>query len=242
MYWLGRHLERADGVASIIDAHLHLLGDPWADEALACRSALAVAGVEAPIADPARHDMLRILAVDRSEPRSIAASFGAAREHALRSRDIVSAELWDCLSATRSRTPRKVAPDKVAAFIAWVHERSALAIGMVETTSRRDDAWRFFAIGRSIERAELTARALHLTAPDAKRWETTLRSCGVSESYARTHDAAPTAAEVAALLVGDERCPRSIRFCIDRLEQDLAGLRPLSLPRAVTDAAASARS
>ena len=49
LFWIGRYLERADGTARILDAHLQLLlEDPWIDEDNACRSLLAVMGAEAP--------------------------------------------------------------------------------------------------------------------------------------------------------------------------------------------------
>ena len=83
----------------------------------------------------------RILAVDRNQPASIAYSLGAARENARRAREVVSTELWEVLNTTRARMPRKVASDKVHEFFAWVRERSALAVGIIESATSRDEAW-----------------------------------------------------------------------------------------------------
>ena len=83
-----------------------------------------------------------------------------ARERPPRARDRVSTELWECLNTTRARMPRKVASDKVHEFFAWVRERSALAVGIIESATSRDEAWQFFTLGRSIERADMTARLL----------------------------------------------------------------------------------
>ena len=93
--------------------------------------------------------MLAILAVDRTQPASIAYSLGAARENARRAREIVATELWECLNTTRARMPRKVAGDKVHEFFGWVRERSALAVGIIESATSRDEAWQFFTLGRS---------------------------------------------------------------------------------------------
>lgn len=90
LFWIGRYIERSDGTARILDVHLQLLlEDPWIEEDLACRSLLSVMGSEAP--DDAvltRQDILSILAVDRSEPASIAYSLGGGpRERPPRPRD-----------------------------------------------------------------------------------------------------------------------------------------------------------
>ena len=55
--------------------------------------------------------------------------------------------------------PRKVAPEKVHEFFGWVRERSALAVGIVESATSRDEAYAFFTLGRSLERADMTTRA-----------------------------------------------------------------------------------
>ena len=82
LFWIGRYIERSDGTARILDVHLQLLlEDPWIEEDLACRSLLSVMGSEAPDdRELTRADILQILAVDRSEPASIAFSLGAARD------------------------------------------------------------------------------------------------------------------------------------------------------------------
>ncbi|MCW4385866.1 alpha-E domain-containing protein [Salinibacterium sp. SYSU T00001] len=233
LFWIGRYIERADGTASVIDAHLQLLiEDPWIDENLACRSLLEVMGASAPGgADLTRQDVLSVLAVDRSQPSSIASSLGAARENARRAREVVSTELWECLNTTRARTPRKVADDKVHAFISWVRERSALAVGIIESATRRDESWYFFTLGRSLERADMTARLLStrsLTEETGPSWTTILRSCGAYESYLRTHSGAPSALKAGEFLILDRQFPRSILFSISRAEQALAEIEPRS--------------
>ena len=88
LFWIGRYIERSDGTARILDVHLQLLlEDPWIEEDIACRALLSVMGSEAPEdVSLTRQDVLSILAVDRSEPASIAYSLGAARENARRAR------------------------------------------------------------------------------------------------------------------------------------------------------------
>jgi len=231
LFWIGRYIERSDGTARILDVHLQLLlEDPWIEEDLACRSLLSVMGSEVPDdTSLTRQRVLEILAVDRSEPASIAYSLGAARENARRAREIVSTELWECLNTTRARMPRKVSSDKVHEFFGWVRERSALAVGIIESATSRDEAWQFFTLGRSIERADMTARLLatrSLTEASGPSWTTILRSCGAYEAYLRTYRGVPSARNAAEFLLLDRLFPRSILFSVSRAEQCMREIEP----------------
>ncbi|MBX3100648.1 MAG: alpha-E domain-containing protein [Salinibacterium sp.] len=242
LFWIGRYIERSDGTARILDVHLQLLlEDPWIEEDLACRSLLSVMGAEAPDdAELSRQDILEILAVDRAEPASIAYSLGAARENARRAREIVSTELWECLNTTRARMPRKVSSDKVHEFFGWVRERSALAVGIIESATSRDEAWQFFTLGRSLERADMTARLLatrSLTEASGPSWTTILRSCGAYEAYLRTYRGVPSAKNAAEFLLLDRLFPRSILFSVSRAETCMREIEPRSDRVGVSDQA-----
>jgi uncharacterized alpha-E superfamily protein len=240
LFWIGRYVERSDGTARILDAQLQLLlEDPWIDEDTACRSLLSVMGSDAESDEPiTRGDVLAVLAVDRSHPASIAYSLSAARENARRAREIVSSELWECLNTTAARMPRRVAADKVHEFFRWVRERSALAVGIVDSATSRDEAWQFFALGRSLERADMTARLLatrSLTEASGPSWTTILRSCGAYEAYLRTYRGVPSARNAAEFLLLDRLFPRSVLFSVRRAVQCMQDLEPRNDRAGVSD-------
>jgi uncharacterized alpha-E superfamily protein len=242
LFWIGRYIERADGTSRLLDVHLQLLlEDPWVDEDTACRSLLQVIGSSAEFAHPiARQDLLSLLAVDSSEPASIAASLGSARENARRVREIVSTELWECINTTSSKIPRKVSIERAHNFFGWVRERTALAVGIVDSSTSRDESWTFFTLGRSIERIDMTARLLatsELTAASGPSWTTILRSCGAFEAYLRTYRGVPSAINAAEFLLLDRIFPRSVTFALERAEQCLADLSPNQNRVGVTDQA-----
>ena len=242
LFWIGRYIERADGTARILDVHLQLLlEDPWIHEDAACRSLLGVMGTEPPPgAEITRTDVLALLAVDRGRPASIAYSLNAARENARRAREVVPTELWEVLNTTRARMPRRVAGDKVHEFFGWVRERSALAVGIVETGTRRDEAWSFFTLGRSLERADMTARLLatrSLTEASGPSWTTILRSVGAYEAYLRTYRGVPSTRNAAEFLLLDRLFPRSILFAVSRAEGCLREVEPRSDRIGVSDQA-----
>ncbi len=234
LFWIGRYIERSDGTARILDVHLQLLlEDPWVDEDTACRSLLLVMGSVPPEIDETvrREDVLARLAIDRTNPSSIGYALGAARENARRAREIVSTELWETLNTTNSRMPRRLQVDKVHDFFKWVRERSALAIGTVDSSTSRDEAWQFFTLGRSIERTDMTARLLatrSLTEASGPSWTTILRSCGAYEAYLRTYRGMPSARNAAEFLLLDRLFPRSIIYSIQQAEDCMSAIEPVA--------------
>jgi uncharacterized alpha-E superfamily protein len=178
------------------------------------------------------------LSVDRNEPSSISASLNAARENARRVREIVSTELWECLNTTRSRMPRKVSIERAHDFFGWVRERTALSVGIVESSTSRDEAWTFFTLGRALERVDMTARLLatsELTEASGPSWTTILRSCGAYEAYLRTYRGVPSATNAAEFLLLDKIFPRSVTFALSRAEACLSDLQPTTARVGVTD-------
>lgn len=232
LFWIGRYIERSDGTARILDVHLQLLlEDPWIDEDTACRSLLGVMGSFAPdgVQIVRREDVLQRLAVDRMTPSSIAYAITAARENARRAREIVSTELWETLNTTHSRMPRRLQTEKVHEFFQWVRERAALAVGVVDSSTSRDESWQFFTLGRSIERADMTARLLatrSLTEASGPSWTTILRSCGAYEAYLRTYRGMPSARNAAEFLLLDRLFPRSIIYSIQQAEGCMSAIDP----------------
>ncbi|GAA2030113.1 alpha-E domain-containing protein [Agromyces tropicus] len=242
LFWIGRYIERSDGTARILEVHLQLLlEDPWIDEDSACRGLMAVMGSEPePDATLGPQDVIALLAVDPRNPASIAHSVTAARENARRAREIVSTELWEALNYTNSRMPRYVASDKTHEFFRWVRDRAALAVGVVDSASSRDEAWHFFNLGRSIERADMTARLLatrSLTEASGPSWTTILRSCGGYEAYLRSYRGVPSSLSAAEFLLLDRLFPRSIISSVIRAEESLREIDPRAGRVGVTDQA-----
>ena len=242
LFWIGRYVERADGTSRLLDVHLQLLlEDPWVDEDTACRSLLKVIGSDSVFPySLSRKDLLHLLSVDASEPASISSSLTNARENARRVREIVSTELWECLNTTRSRMPRKVSIDRAHDFFLWVRERTALAVGIVESSTSRDESWTFFTLGRALERIDMTARLLatsELTEASGPSWTTILRSCGAYEAYLRTYRGVPSAVNAAEFLLLDRIFPRSVTFALARAESCLTDLSPAQNRVGVSDQA-----
>lgn len=233
LFWIGRYVERSDGTSRILDVHLQLLlEDPWIDEDTACSSLLSVMGHTDESDEPLnRSDVLALLGYDRGCAESIAFAVQAARENARRAREIVSTELWECLNQTNSKLPKRVSDEKAHEFFRWVRERAALAIGIIESATSHDEAWQFFALGRAVERADMTARLLAtraLTEASGPSWTTILRSCGGYEAYLRTYRGVPSTQNAAQFLLTDRLFPRSILYSASRAIDALRAIEPVT--------------
>jgi len=231
LFWIGRYVERADDTARILDTHLHvLLEDSWIDEDLACRSLLSVMGNPASAEKISRNRVVEVLVDDATSPSSIVGSLGAARENARRARETVSTEMWQALNTTWTALPsvRRNAVS-VHEVLAWVRERSAMVAGVADSTMSRDDCWHFMALGRSLERADMTARLIAMRAIESgPSWTHLMRSCGAYQAFLRTYRGAASDENAAEFLLLDRLFPRSVFAALTRAETCLERLEPAS--------------
>ncbi len=236
LFWMGRYLERAEDTARMLDVQLaQLLDDPTSDEQLAVRGVLSVMGMATGDAAPEPEEVTALLAFDRSEPSSIASSLVGARENAGAIREIISSELWECLNATylsleqRAATAKAIGPHAFFRFARFVKDRVAMAAGIAEGTMPRDDSWRFLVLGRSLERADMTARLLgvRLGLPGSvSNWVAVLRSCSAYEAYLRSYGATVDPGRVAEFLLLDRPFPRSAYSALATAEACVTELGP----------------
>jgi uncharacterized alpha-E superfamily protein len=230
LFWIGRYVERADDTARILDTHLHvLLEDSWIDEDLACRSLLSVMGSKAPPEKIGRTRVVELLVDDISNPSSIFGALEAARENARRARETVSTEMWQALNTTWTALPA-VRGDAVSVHmvLAWVKERAAMVAGVADATMSHDDCWHFIALGRSLERADMTARLIATRAIEGgPSWTHLMRSCGAYQAFLRTYRGAAGDENAAEFLLLDRLFPRSVFAALSRAETCLERLEPL---------------
>ena len=242
LFWIGRYIERADDTARLLDIHLQiLLEDPWGEEDLASRSLMTVMDRPLPGRDVVvgREQVLDALAYDRTQPSAIAGALVAARENARRAREVISTELWEALNVSWTQLPAHLGIRRPHVFFAWTRERAAVMSGIVDSTISRDDTWQFLVLGRSLERADMTARLLATRAlagaagPD---WITLLRSCGAYEAYLRRFRGLASDESAAGFLLTDRLFPRSVVHALGQAEACLHALDPLRDQGAVDEA------
>lgn len=229
LFWIGRYLERADDTARILDVHMQvLIEDPGIEEPVLCEQLLKIMGVEDYEGTPDRRMILDLLARNPESPASIAAAIGASHEAARRARETLSTDLWAAINTTQrglATTSALRPPDQFA----WVRSRMSMITGIAAETMSRDESWQYYSLGRSIERADMTARLLSTaalaTGPQVA-WPTTLRACGAYEAFIRAYRGGGVEADrqAAEFLLLDRWFPRSVLFSLEAAERALGKL------------------
>ncbi len=230
MFWIGRYVERAEDTARILDVTTQLiLEEGRTEEETTCQTLLSIMGVDAPDGVPVDTALvMEELAYDANSPVSIAAALAAARESARRARETLSVPMWEALNTTYRAIPtghfRSLRPP---ATFHWVRDRAALINGHASATMTRDEGWQFFVLGRSIERADMTARLVataSLAAGSGTSWITTLRACGAYDAFLRTYRGLETERGAAEFLLLDRLFPRSVVHSLTRADACLEAL------------------
>jgi uncharacterized alpha-E superfamily protein len=244
IYWTGRYVERADDTARLVDVYVHaMLGEDGPQSDLACRALFGILGVAAESeADLDIGVVLFRLVYEVQSPSAIAGSMLGARAGARGIREVISSEMWECLNVTahglagQRRAAERLGPH---VYLRYIRERAALFFGLADSTMSHDDAWRFLILGRSLERADMTARLLlaRMSAPDDIGWPVLLRACGAHESFIRTHGWATEPERVVEFLLLDRLFPRSVVYALSTAEECLAALNPGPIRAGVDDPA-----
>ncbi len=218
LYWIGRYLERAEDTARILDVHLYLtVENPLADPQAADRLLLSVMGVPA-AEDAASSAVMQLLCYDTRSPSSILASLRGARESARRSRETVPTEVWEAVNTTWHAVQRgQLSAMRPAVAFRWVRERCAVITATADSTMSRDLGWQFLALGRSLERVDMTARLVEAAAltTSASAWSTALRSTGAHHAFVQRAFDQDSDLEAVEFLLLNRLFPRSVLTTLD---------------------------
>ncbi len=235
LYWMSRYVERAEGVARLLDAAFYLELDAAAlardDDGtgpvegvltiLGCRPAF-----EAHHDSPERDAVLRFLTFDRKNPQSILSMIARARENARGTQEAISAEVWSEINRTYLYLCGQKAQRRFAAspfeFYGGIKRSCVLWAGLVDGTLARDEVYHFLHAGRYLERADQVGRILRakshtLHEPDPAaimpmrpiHWSSLLRSCSAYDAYLRTYRERVDPQGVVRYLVLDADFPRA---------------------------------
>jgi uncharacterized alpha-E superfamily protein len=167
LFWAGRYVERAEDTARMLDVTYHsLLESPSGEVATSWGQLLDVLQLRQLYGDRPLDgvDVVHFLVLDREDPGSITSSIGAARENIRSVRELVSTELWEAINdlhlALGRRDLRRDLADQPYELFGAVRRSCMTIYGTASETMPRDDGWRFLALGRMLERAEMTCRLL----------------------------------------------------------------------------------
>ena len=214
----GRHLERADHLARILNVHVALSLDR-ADEPGPefWMRFMQLAGW--PGSDTGRRDQAIEMVITGTLGPSVRASVAAARLAAQAVRPSLPSELYEHVNALHWRVQKAGWQPDLYPFLNGVQMGVRLADGLLEDIMSHDEARDFVRLGKFVERAAnvtaiVTRKSAELadSPEDALELTAVLKSCFAFESYQARYSGGVTPDRVIECLVLDQALPRSARF------------------------------
>ena len=247
--WFGRYLERGESTARELQAASTLALDSDLSGRGRWFPLIVVSGeydaFRDHFGDRALDDGERVqhyLTWDEACPVSLSRSIASARENARSIRDVVSVDAWEVVNELYlwldSDEARREFRDGRDAFYRRVRQSTQLCFGLLRSTMLHDTALDFIWLGMLLERVGQTARLLdvhHYLFADDERphqvlettvWMVLLRALSGTEPFMRAHAGRVTAAAVAGFLIGEDRFPRSLAYCVRSAHERLCAIRP----------------
>lgn len=253
LYWLGRYLERAENVARLADVSHHVsieAGSGPSTDAQTWSAVIVTTGAAerfeaAQAVDPSitAGDFL-ILSPDN--PNSLSQTVGQGRQTARELREHISREVWEEINQLHLAVQgvRSVSTAGMHEFYETVKRSVASTYGLFDNTVLMDEGRHWFRCGLFIERADMSSRIIDakyfILLPevaevggtiDRVQWMSVLRSASAWQAFRLTYRGPITGPRIAAMLVLNERFPRSLLFCIRAMQRHYVAAT-VSTPRA----------
>jgi len=242
IYWMSRYIERAENVARFIDVNQNLSLNFQGNYTPQWSPLIFTTGDEALFEEHYGSDsydqrhVFQFLTFDTKNPNSILSCLTRARENACSVRENLTTAMWEEINKfylqVRGAAARPVLAQPFD-FLADVRRSSHLVAGVTDATMSQGEGWHFSRMGRFLERADKTSRILDVkyfillpnpkdvgNPMDAVQWGSLLESTSALQMYRRMHGRI-IPLRVADFLILDRSFPRSMHFCIIRVEESL---------------------
>ena len=244
LFWMSRHLERAENTARLVEAGARISLTRWQDAESEWGSILSALGQrDAYLAAGGRLDGPAVWnhLLRGAHLSSVLASVYQARQDARAVRTALTRETFEAVNDSWRRIARALAEPvsegALPGVLDLVRGRATLMKGTIQDTMMRGEVYHFTRLGTHVERADSTARILDVkyyvllpstrlvgSQVDNAQWETILRSVSAHRAYIWAHGGEVTAGGIAHFLLFDARMPRSLAHCYGVLTQELEAL------------------
>jgi len=247
IYWMARYLERAENTARLLDVgfRMAVTRGGGASQEEEWRSVLITIGKDAEYS--AGHSsylgpqVFNFILRDRDNPASVLRMIEYARNNARSVRTGITREVWEAMNESwlvlKDLLARPVREANLGEVLAAIRRQATLVRGALEGSMLRNEVFNFARIGTFIERADNTARILDVkyyvllpsiawvgSTLDNAQWDTLLRSVAGDRAYRWLNAGSMDPRGIAEFLILDQRFPRSLRFCFEKIRSNMAGL------------------
>ena len=245
LFWMFRYLERSENITRLLSAALRITLTRSATTTNEWVSVAAMTSIRDSYEQ--RHEyyssanVVDFLLRDHSNPTSVLNIIESARNNARSVRTALTREVWEatneCWIQLNESLQRPVHEKRLPLVLDEIRKQNGMVRAALHGTMLRNDIYNFSRIGTFIERADNTARILdvkyhvllptfsHLASSLANiQWETILQSVSALRAYRWLNGADINPTEIANFLMLDERMPRSLIFCLNKVSSNLGHL------------------
>ncbi|MDO5528484.1 MAG: alpha-E domain-containing protein [Paracoccus sp. (in: a-proteobacteria)] len=230
LFWLGRHMERAETAARLLEVGTRITLLPNTDEGYRNEwgSLLRASGTADQFArdygDITEANMEQFLFFDRNNPASVMGCIEKARESARIVRTALTSRAWDALNvAYQDLRSYKPGDEDAADLTDLVARHAATVRGAIDASQLRNDGFHFMKLGYALERADSTARVLDVkyfvllprvefvgSELDNYQWQVILRAMSSHRAFHWAYGGDISAARVAHFLILNGESPRAL--------------------------------
>jgi uncharacterized alpha-E superfamily protein len=246
LYWMARYLERAENTARLINTTGQVLLDLPRGASFGWDILLKVVGLDKLFDEhytvANESNIMRFLIQDERNPSSVVSSIRSARENSRTLREILPKEFWEILNGLylfiRQQAPAAAqSQGQRYRVLNHVVERGQSLTGLLMGCMSHDLAYQFIELGRNVERADMTTRIVDINSavllphdggalePVQERlWMSVLKALSAYQMYRRHVDVHVRGTAVLSYLLLDPHFPRTVRYCLGKIEECLSTL------------------
>ncbi|MDS9466362.1 alpha-E domain-containing protein [Paracoccus sp. MBLB3053] len=248
LFWMGRHLERAETAARLLDVGARITLLPNTEEGYRneWQSLLRASGVQDTFAQHYgeqinQENIESWLFFDKENPSSVASCIEKAREGGRIVRTALTSQVWDALNTAYQELKQlRLKPRQdidTALLTDFTTRHGATVRGAINATQLRNDGWHFVNLGYSLERADATSRLLDVkyyvllprvefvgSGLDNYQWQVILRALSAHRAFHWAYGGDVTATKVADFLILNGESPRSLLTSLYEAVWNLDGL------------------
>jgi len=248
LFWMGRHLERAETAARLLDVGARITLLPNTEEGYRneWESLLRASGAQFTFAqrygaEINQENIESWLFFDSENPASVASCIERAREGGRVVRTALTNQVWDALNIAfqelRQLKGRARSQLDTAMLTDFTTRHGATVRGAINASQLRNDGWHFINLGYSLERADATSRLLDVkyyvllprvefvgSGLDNYQWQVILRALSAHRAFHWAYGGDVTATKVADFLILNGESPRSLLTSLYEAVWNLDGL------------------
>ena len=242
IYWLARHLERAENTARLVLVHSETRLDRPDRAGFYWEPALRITGTlgefEARGLAQGEREATNLLLSDPQSPSSLVSTCAHARENARTLIEILPRESWEAVNALHqlAARPGAAAPRQRDEHLREVILRTQAMAGLFLGAMNDDAGYAVLRLGRAVERGDFVIRVLmdalavveesgtDAQALQAPEWIGVLKSVTAYQMYRRSVRGSIMPAGVVGFLACSTVFPRALAACIQEIEGALARL------------------